>query len=211
MLGPFKVSRKSTVLAALGDAGVGPGDCVLDLGSGDGRFCVAAVRVLGARSAVGIELDARLVAMARQLAEKCGVGGAVTFLCRDLMTLEEREARALLSSQQATSLPTPLLPSLEDAPATAATTSCCPQDAGADTAVATASSDRSSRTPSCSSLRHAAVVVFLLPESEERFRELLLPLYASGARIIAIYWPLTGLQLRSQGNNFYVYQSLELC
>ena len=53
-------------------AQVGPGDLVIDLGSGDGRTVVAAAKKFGAR-AIGIEYDARLVAHARQRAAQAGL------------------------------------------------------------------------------------------------------------------------------------------
>lgn len=53
-------------------AQVGPGDLVIDLGSGDGRTVLAAAKKFGAR-ARGIEYDPRLVAHARQLAASAGL------------------------------------------------------------------------------------------------------------------------------------------
>ena len=64
-------------------AGVGPGDVVYDLGSGDGRIVIAAARDFGARG-VGIEIDARLVAEARSNARASGVEDKVEFLLGDM-------------------------------------------------------------------------------------------------------------------------------
>jgi SAM-dependent methyltransferase len=57
-------------------AGVKKTDVVYDLGSGDGRVLIAAARRFGCR-AVGVELDADLVAASRAAAKKAGVGELV--------------------------------------------------------------------------------------------------------------------------------------
>jgi len=51
-------------------AKVGRGDIVFDLGSGDGRIPIAAVRDFGAARGVGIELDPQRIAEARANAEE---------------------------------------------------------------------------------------------------------------------------------------------
>jgi SAM-dependent methyltransferase len=79
------------VLAMLRLAGVSPGDVVYDLGSGDGRIPIAAAREHGARG-VGIELDARLVALARCNARAAGVADRVDFRQQDLFGADLREA-----------------------------------------------------------------------------------------------------------------------
>ena len=58
-------------------------DVVYDLGSGDGRIPIIAAQKYGAR-AVGIELDPKLVALARQIARDGEVGDKVTFVEGDL-------------------------------------------------------------------------------------------------------------------------------
>lgn len=72
-------------------AGVGPDDVVYDLGSGDGRVLVIAAQKYGARG-VGIEMDPRLVTVARAVASEGGVGDRVTFIEGDLLTADLREA-----------------------------------------------------------------------------------------------------------------------
>ena len=72
-------------------ASVSPADVVYDLGSGDGRIAIAAAREHGAR-AVGIELDARLVALARCNAREAGVEQRVEFREQDLFEADLREA-----------------------------------------------------------------------------------------------------------------------
>lgn len=81
----------SVVVEMLRLAGVSPGDVVYDLGSGDGRIPIAAARDHGAR-AVGIELDARLVRLARCRAREAGVSGRVDFRQEDLFGADLGEA-----------------------------------------------------------------------------------------------------------------------
>jgi predicted O-methyltransferase YrrM len=67
---------------------VGPGDVVFDLGSGDGRIPIAAVRDFGAARAVGIELDPLRIREARANAAAAGVADRVQFLQQDLFTAD---------------------------------------------------------------------------------------------------------------------------
>jgi SAM-dependent methyltransferase len=72
-------------------AGVSPADVVYDLGSGDGRIPIAAAREHGARG-VGIELDARLIELARCKAREAGVDRRVEFRQQDFFKADLREA-----------------------------------------------------------------------------------------------------------------------
>ena len=56
-----------------------PGDAVLDLGSGSGILAIAAVK-LGARSAVGIEVDGEAIPVAQRNADRNAVADRVHFL-----------------------------------------------------------------------------------------------------------------------------------
>ena len=69
-------------------ARVGPGDIVVDLGSGDGRIPIAAVKDFGAARGIGIELDPVRVAEARANAVAAGVADRVQFLEQDLFTAD---------------------------------------------------------------------------------------------------------------------------
>ncbi len=69
-------------------AKVAKGDVVFDLGSGDGRIPIAAVKDFGAARGVGIELDPARIAEARANAEAAGVSDRVTFLQQDLFTAD---------------------------------------------------------------------------------------------------------------------------
>ena len=66
-------------------------DVVYDLGSGDGRIVIAAASKYGARG-VGVELDAKLVAQARENARKAGVSDRVRFVEGDLFKTDLSEA-----------------------------------------------------------------------------------------------------------------------
>src|SRR5512134_1137147 len=88
---PFIPSPPSTVDEMLRLAAVGPGDVVYDLGAGDGRVVIAAATKFSARG-VGVEIDKRLVAQARQNAQRAGVADRVRFLEQDLFKTDLREA-----------------------------------------------------------------------------------------------------------------------
>ena len=81
---PFVTTPESSVERMLEMAQVTPDDTVLDLGSGDGRIAIAAVRDWGARHAVGVEIDPLLIRTARDQAEIEGVAERVTFIQGDL-------------------------------------------------------------------------------------------------------------------------------
>src|SRR5262245_561332 len=72
------------VAAMLKVAKVGPNDIVYDLGSGDGRIAIAAVKDFGAKSATGIDIDPVRIKEAQANLEKSGVGNRVRFLNQDL-------------------------------------------------------------------------------------------------------------------------------
>ena len=72
------------LLQALAFAGVDARDCLIDLGSGDGRFCMAALQQFHASAAVGVEIDANLVKDSCGHAKACGVAKRAHFTCTDL-------------------------------------------------------------------------------------------------------------------------------
>lgn len=79
----YTPTRHAIADAMLQLAGVGPGDVVYDLGSGDGRIPIIAAQKYGSRG-VGIEIDPALVARARQNAADAQVSQRVTFVLGDL-------------------------------------------------------------------------------------------------------------------------------
>lgn len=73
----------NVVDAILELGGVGPGDFLVDLGSGDGRISIRAAKRFGTRG-FGVEIEAHLVQMARDDARRQGVSDKVAFETRDL-------------------------------------------------------------------------------------------------------------------------------
>jgi SAM-dependent methyltransferase len=92
---PFVGTPEETVAAMLETAAVGPGDTVIDLGSGDGRIVISAVKDFGATRAVGIEINPRLVAAARGAAERAGVAARVEFRQQNLFAADFSGATVL--------------------------------------------------------------------------------------------------------------------
>jgi tRNA A58 N-methylase Trm61 len=80
------------VTAMLKMAGVGPGDVVYDLGAGDGRIVIAAVRQFRAARGVGVELDPVRIKEANALARQAGVSDRVQFRQQDLLETDLHDA-----------------------------------------------------------------------------------------------------------------------
>ena len=80
------------VTAMLRMANVGKGDIVYDLGSGDGRIVIAAVKEFGAARGVGVELDATRVLEANENARRAGVKDRVEFRQQDVLETDIRPA-----------------------------------------------------------------------------------------------------------------------
>ena len=74
-------------------AGVTPDDFVIDLGSGDGRTVITAVK-LGAR-ALGVEYNPDMVALSRKNAEKEGVSDKAEFVEADLFETDLSKATVI--------------------------------------------------------------------------------------------------------------------
>ena len=71
-------------------AKVGPNDYLIDLGSGDGRFVITAAQK-GARS-FGVDLDAYLLRIARENAQKAGMADKATFIEQNLFETDLSKA-----------------------------------------------------------------------------------------------------------------------
>ena len=80
-----------TVAEMLRLANIKRGDVLYDLGSGDGRIPIAAAKQYGIR-AVGIEIDPKLIAVARERARAAEVSDLVTFSNADMFRTDLREA-----------------------------------------------------------------------------------------------------------------------
>jgi SAM-dependent methyltransferase len=83
----FAGTPESIADAMLTLAGVTKDDVVYDLGSGDGRIVVLAAQKYGARG-VGVEIEPRLVAIARQVAREGEVENRATFIEGDLFSAD---------------------------------------------------------------------------------------------------------------------------
>jgi protein-L-isoaspartate O-methyltransferase len=89
---PYVPTSPPVVERMLMLAKVGPGDHVIDLGSGDGRLVITAVSSFNARAGTGIEIDPQLVALANANAAKAGVADRVKFIDRDLFDVDTGDA-----------------------------------------------------------------------------------------------------------------------
>ncbi len=92
---PYQPSSTEVVQAMLGLARVSAGDVVYDLGCGDGRIVIAAVRDLGARG-VCVDIDPQRIAEARENARRAGVAARIRFLNQDLFETDIGEATAVM-------------------------------------------------------------------------------------------------------------------
>jgi SAM-dependent methyltransferase len=87
---PFVVSPPEIVERMMRMAEVGPGDTLIDLGSGDGRIVIAAAK-RGAR-ALGVDIDPELVKLATENARQAGVAASARFEVRDLFETDLSKA-----------------------------------------------------------------------------------------------------------------------
>lgn len=89
---PYVPTSQKVVNKMLELAKVNKNDIVYDLGSGDGRIPISAVKDFGAKRAVGIEIDAERIKEANENAEKAGVAGKVKFVKGDIFKEDFSEA-----------------------------------------------------------------------------------------------------------------------
>jgi SAM-dependent methyltransferase len=83
----YEPTAMDVVQAMLRLGKVGAEDVVYDLGCGDGRIVIAAVRETGARG-VCVDIDPRRIAESRENARKAGVADRIQFRNEDLFTTE---------------------------------------------------------------------------------------------------------------------------
>jgi precorrin-6B methylase 2 len=89
----FVPTPPEVVAAMLKVAKVGKSDIVFDLGSGDGRIPIAAVKDFGAARATGIDIDPQRIKEANANLANSGItGNRVRFLNQDLFTTDISEA-----------------------------------------------------------------------------------------------------------------------
>lgn len=89
---PYVPTSHETVRTMLEMAKVGADDIVYDLGSGDGRIVIAAVRDFGAKKGVGIDIDSFRVEDANKNAAEAGVTDRVEFIEANIFEHDFSEA-----------------------------------------------------------------------------------------------------------------------
>ncbi|MFO8028258.1 MAG: 50S ribosomal protein L11 methyltransferase [Cyclonatronaceae bacterium] len=87
---PYYTTETEVVKGMLDMAGVGPGDYLIDLGSGDGRIVIAAA--LRGAVAHGVDLDPERNREARRNARDAGMDDRVLFLEQDLFETDYSQA-----------------------------------------------------------------------------------------------------------------------
>jgi len=92
---PFLVTPPKVVRRMLELARVGPSDVVMDLGSGDGRVLLSAVKDFGARMAIGYELREDLIKSAHERLESLNLQDRVMLVKGDLMDADLSEATVI--------------------------------------------------------------------------------------------------------------------
>eukprot|EP00753_Platysulcus_tardus_P000585 PLAT1056.1.p1 GENE.PLAT1056.1~~PLAT1056.1.p1 ORF type:complete len:192 (+),score=60.50 PLAT1056.1:37-576(+) len=92
---PFSVTPQTVVDAVMDDFPLTEDDVLLDLGCGDGRWLTAAVTRYGCR-AIGVELDAELLARATEGSESAGVADRITLLQQDVYDCDVSTATAVV-------------------------------------------------------------------------------------------------------------------
>ncbi len=92
---PYEPSAMSVVKVMLDMAKVSGKDLVFDLGCGDGRVVIAAVRERSARG-VCVDIDPQRITDARANAAKAGVDARIEFLNRDLFETDISRADVVM-------------------------------------------------------------------------------------------------------------------
>jgi len=80
---PYVPTPQTVVEKMLESAQVGPEDVVYDLGAGDGRIVITAVKKFNVKKAVGVEKNEERVRMALENIKKEGVEGRATIIKGD--------------------------------------------------------------------------------------------------------------------------------
>jgi SAM-dependent methyltransferase len=88
---PYEPSPEHVVREIIRLARLAPGDVLYDLGCGDGRIVIAAVKNTGVRG-VCVDIDPRRIAESRENARQAGVSDRIEFLTQDLFETDLRRA-----------------------------------------------------------------------------------------------------------------------
>ena len=92
---PYEPSSERAIAAMIELGRPAPNDVVYDLGCGDGRVVVEAVKRSGARG-VCVDIDPKLVRLARDNAERAGVAERIQFRTQDLFVTDLRDANVVM-------------------------------------------------------------------------------------------------------------------
>ncbi len=92
---PYVPTPREVVNRMLEVAKVGSQDFVIDLGSGDGRIAIAAVKDHGAKGAMGVDLNPERIAEATANANEAGVADKVEFREQNLFDTDFSNASVL--------------------------------------------------------------------------------------------------------------------
>lgn len=87
---PYEVVREMLKVAR-----VGPSDIVYDLGCGDGRIVITAIKEFRAKRGVGVDIDPQRIRESNENAQKAGVTDRVRFLQQDLFQTDIGEATVI--------------------------------------------------------------------------------------------------------------------
>ncbi|HYV37010.1 MAG TPA: class I SAM-dependent methyltransferase, partial [Gemmataceae bacterium] len=85
----FVPTPNDVVAAMCKMAKIGKDDIVYDLGCGDGRMVIMAVKDFGAKKGVGVDLNPELVKGCQESAKAQGVSDKVTFRVGDVLKVED--------------------------------------------------------------------------------------------------------------------------
>ena len=89
---PYVPTMPEIVDEMLRLANVGRDDVVYDLGCGDGRLVIAAVKKFGAKRGVGVDIDPQRIKESSENARAAGVANRVKFIEQDLFKTDISEA-----------------------------------------------------------------------------------------------------------------------
>jgi SAM-dependent methyltransferase len=89
---PYVPTPQEVVDEMLRMANVGRDDVVYDLGCGDGRLVITAVKKFGAKRGVGVDIDPQRIKESNENAKAAGVADRVKFLEQDLFKTDIKEA-----------------------------------------------------------------------------------------------------------------------
>lgn len=92
---PFVPTPPEVVDRMLEMADVKPNDYLIDLGSGDGRIVISAVRDRNVKQALGVDLDPQRVSEARNNARRAGVADRAKFRQGDIFKTDFSDATVL--------------------------------------------------------------------------------------------------------------------